>query len=112
MEFAERDAPAHRSVKERIGEEYMVLGGGGGAGGHLQCIQRLWDITGDGDLLLIPGAGNLDGDNKWPAVVRNQLWARELWKRTTIIISKEGAEPQESGFFFKAVVQGVFLFIT
>ena len=39
----------------------MVLGGGGGAGGHLQCIQRLWDIPGDGDLLLIPGAGNLDG---------------------------------------------------
>ena len=36
----------------------MVLGGGGGVGGHLQGIQRLWASPGDGDLL-IPGAVDL-----------------------------------------------------
>ena len=36
-----------------------ALSGGGGAGGHLQGIQRLWSPLGDGDLLPIPGSGDL-----------------------------------------------------
>ena len=41
-----------------------ALGGGGGAGGHLQVIQRLWAFPGDGDLLLIPGAVDLGGGQR------------------------------------------------
>ena len=35
---------------------------------------------------------------------------RAVWNRMTRILSREGAEPLVSGFFFKAVVQAVFLF--
>ena len=36
--------------------------------------------------------------------------AREVCKRMTRILSREGAEPRVSGFFFKAVVQAMLLF--
>ena len=49
-------------------------------------------------------------DDDWPAVVRNLSRARAMWKRMTRILSREGAELQVSVFFFKAVVQAVFLF--
>ena len=49
-------------------------------------------------------------DDDWPAVVRNLSQARALWKRMTRILSREGAEPQVSGLFFKSVVQEVLLF--
>ena len=61
MEVTERDEPAHREVKEGIRVEATVIGGGGGAGGHLKVIQRLWEPPGDGDLLPIPKAGDLGG---------------------------------------------------
>ena len=61
MEVAELDAPEHRAVQEGSGEEEKALGGGGGAVGHLQGIQRLWAPPGYGDLLLIPVAGDLCG---------------------------------------------------
>ena len=41
-----------------------ALGGGGGGGGHLQVAQRLWASPGDGDLLLIPGVGDLGGGQR------------------------------------------------
>ena len=39
-------------------------------------------------------------DNDWPVVVRNLSRARAVWKRMTRILSREGAEPRVSGFFF------------
>ena len=49
-------------------------------------------------------------DNNWLAVFRNLSWARAVWKRMTIILSREGKEPQMSIFSFKSVVQVVLLF--
>ena len=48
-------------------------------------------------------------DDDWPALVKNFSLAREVWNRMAVIISREGAEPRMSGFFFKAVVQAVLL---
>ena len=59
MEVTKQDAPVHIAVQEGSGEEATELGGGGGAGGHLQGIQRLWAPPGYGDLILIPGAGDI-----------------------------------------------------
>ena len=53
----------------------------------------------------------LEDDDYWPAVVRNLSRVRMVWKRMTIILSMEGAEPRVSGFFFKDVVQAVFIFV-
>ena len=61
MTVSERDAPAQIAVKEGGGEEEMVLGNRGGAGGNIQVIQRLWAPPGDGELLPIPGTGDLAG---------------------------------------------------
>ena len=41
-----------------------AIGGGGGAGSHLHGIQRLWAPPGDGDLLPIPGVGDLSGGRR------------------------------------------------
>ena len=61
MAVTEQYAPAHSAVKEGGGSEVTALGGGGGAGGHLQGIQCLWDPPGDGDLLPMPGQGDISG---------------------------------------------------
>ena len=52
----------------------------------------------------------LAADNNWPAVVRKFSQARSVCKRMTQILSREGADPRVSGFFFKYVVQAVLLF--
>ena len=44
-------------------------------------------------------------DYYWTAVVRNLAKAQAVWQRLTRILSREGAAPWVSGFFFKAVVQ-------
>ena len=49
-------------------------------------------------------------DDNSPAVFRNFSRASAVWKRITILLSREGADPRLSGFLFKAVVQVVFLF--
>ena len=49
-------------------------------------------------------------DEECLKVVRNLSWAKAVWKRMTRILSREGAEPRVSVFFFKSVVQSVFLF--
>ena len=36
--------------------------------------------------------------------------ARAVWKRMKRILSRDGVEPQVSGFFFKYVVQAVLFF--
>ena len=51
-----------------------------------------------------------EADNDWPTVFSNLSQARAVWKRMTIIIIREGAEPRVSVFFFQSVVQAVFLF--
>ena len=52
----------------------------------------------------------LVADNDWPEVVRKLLRTRAMWKRMTRILSRKGAEPRVFRFFFKAMVQAVFLF--
>ena len=52
----------------------------------------------------------LAADGNWPAVVSKFLMMKAVWKRMTIILSREGAESRVSGFFFKLVVQEVLLF--
>ena len=49
-------------------------------------------------------------DDDWPAVFRNLSQVRAVLERMTIILSREGAETQVSGFFFTYVVQAVLLF--
>ena len=49
-------------------------------------------------------------DNNWTAVVKNLSRARKVWSRISRILSREGAAPQVSKFFFKAVVQAILLF--
>ena len=49
-------------------------------------------------------------ENDWPTVVRNLARAKKVWSRMSRIISREGATPQVSGLFFKAVIQTVMLF--
>ena len=50
------------------------------------------------------------GDDDWPAVAENLAKARRSWGRLQRIFRREGATPQISGSFFKAVVQQVLLF--
>ena len=64
MEVAEQDTSAHRSVQEVSEEEVMALGVRGGAGSRLQGIWCLWAPPGDGDLLLIPGEGDIGGGRR------------------------------------------------
>ena len=52
----------------------------------------------------------LAADNAWPAVVNYLSWARTFWRRMLLILSRDGAAPRLSGFFFKALVQAVLLF--
>ena len=61
VEFTERDALAHSTVQEGIREESITLGVGREAGHHLQVIQRLLAPPVDGELLPIPGAGDIEG---------------------------------------------------
>ena len=48
----------------------------------------------------------------YPAVVRNLSRSKKLWIRMSRILSREGADPQVSGLFFKAVIQAVLIFGT
>ena len=48
--------------------------------------------------------------DNWPVVVSNLAWAKKVWSRMLHILSREGTTPRMSGFFFKAMLQGVLLF--
>ena len=52
----------------------------------------------------------LAADYYWPAVIRNLMKARVVWRGMTQILSREGARPRVSIFFLEAVVQLVLLF--
>ena len=49
-------------------------------------------------------------DDNWLGVVWNLEKARTVWWWMTRILSREGARPQVSVFFFIAVVQSVLIF--
>ena len=49
-------------------------------------------------------------DDDWPAVLRNIRKARQVWGRLGNLLWREGAEPEVSGKFYRAVVQAVLLF--
>ena len=49
-------------------------------------------------------------DENWLGVVWNLEKARTVWRWMTRILSREGARPQVSVFFFIAVVQSVLIF--
>ena len=48
--------------------------------------------------------------NNWPMVVSNLARAKTVWRRMSQILSREGATPRVSGFFFKDVIHAVLLF--
>ena len=49
-------------------------------------------------------------DNDWPEVVKTLSRASKVWRRISSILSREGAAPRVSGFFFKDLIQAVPLF--
>ena len=49
-------------------------------------------------------------DNDWQAVVKNLSQSRNILRRMSRILIREGAAPRVSGLFFKAVLQAVLLF--
>ena len=49
-------------------------------------------------------------DHDWIAVVGNFGKAKNIWWRLSRILSREGADPKVSGYFYKSVAQAVLLF--
>ena len=72
VEGPEWDAQAYGTVHSESGAEETEISGGGGEGGHHQGFHRIWAPPGDGDLLQIPGAGDL-GDGRQLAVSDDEL---------------------------------------
>ena len=52
----------------------------------------------------------LAADNDWPVEIQNLTKAQAVWRRMKRILSRKGARPRMSVFFFKDVVQLVLLF--
>ena len=50
-------------------------------------------------------------DDDWLVVVNNFSRTRKFWSWISCILIREGAAPRVSGFFFKAVVQALLLFV-
>ena len=61
MEGPKWDALAHITVQTGSKAEAKTIISRGGEGGHLQGFQCLWAPPGDGELLQIPGTGDLGG---------------------------------------------------
>ena len=49
------------------------------------------------------------GDDDWLAVVVKIGKERKSWEQISQILSREGADPKESGHFYKVVAQVVLL---
>ena len=43
-------------------------------------------------------------DDDWPTVVQNLVKVWTVWWRMSKILSREGARPRISGFFFKFII--------
>ena len=52
----------------------------------------------------------LAADDDWPSVIWNLTKTKVVWRRMARILIREGARPQVSVFFFKAVIQLVLIF--
>ena len=61
MEGSEWDTSVHHLMKEGGGAKETAPDSGGGEGGHLQDLQRVWMPPGYGDLIKILGAGDFSG---------------------------------------------------
>ena len=68
MEVTEQDALAHIALQKGSRKEATSIGIVGGEGGHRQGIQRLWALPVDGDLLPIPGTGEIGGGQRLSVV--------------------------------------------
>ena len=53
----------------------------------------------------------LAADDDWPSVVQKFVKAQMVWQRISSILIMKGARPRVSGFFFKAVVHSVLIFV-
>ena len=61
MEGPEWDTQVHGTVHLESGAEETAIISGGGEGGNHQGFQSLWEPPGYGNLLQVPGAGDLGG---------------------------------------------------
>ena len=61
MEGIKRKAPRHRTVQKGRGKEEALDGGGGVEGYHGEGLRGLWETTGDGVDIQIPGTGDDSG---------------------------------------------------
>ena len=61
MEVPEWGTQVHGTVHPGSGVEETSISGRGGEGGHRQGFQCLWAPPVDGDLLPIPGEGDIGG---------------------------------------------------
>ena len=64
MEGREWDTQAHGTMHSGNRDEETAIIRGGGEGGHRQGFQRLWSPPGDGDLIQIPRAGDIDNGQR------------------------------------------------
>ena len=64
MEGNEWDVPTHSAVQKGSGEEATDINSRRLEGGQRQGIQRLWAPPGDGNLLMIPGKGDIGGGRR------------------------------------------------
>ena len=51
----------------------------------------------------------LVSDDDWPSLIQNLKRVRAVWRRMLRILSRKGVRPRVFEFFFKAVVQSLFL---
>ena len=61
MEVHKRITKAHGTVQEGIGAEVTAFGRGGGKGGDLKGVQRLWEHSLDGTVFQIPWESTIGG---------------------------------------------------
>ena len=90
MEGPEWDAQAYIAVKPGSGAEDTAINGRRGEVGHRQGFKRLWDTPGDGDLLQIPGTGDIGGR-------RRLVGGGEVLVPGKGGLEEDGAHPQQGG---------------
>ena len=92
------------------GEEETTIIRVGVAGYQYQGFQRLWAPPGDGEILQIPGTSDLGGRKRLDDSGEGFSQTREVRRRMTRILIRQGEAPRVSGLFFKSMLQAVLLF--
>ena len=90
MEGHEWDVPTHSTVKMGSGAEATAIGSRGGEVGHRQSFQRLLAPPGDGDLLQIPGTGDLGGRRRMDGGGKELVPGKG-------VMEEDDANPQQGG---------------